>query len=165
MQTPPVHGLGKKTLLAPIIAILVVVFILAMAGLTLYFSTAAVRASTAPIAYSASVYQPRVSKLCPGDSLIWEPTISVTASFEAPVVARTVETIWSRDSANTVIAGESMQYLVYVESFTYSPLFSYTLPLDIAPGSYEMRRAVMVQNFPATAYQIPFTIQTDCPKR
>lgn len=135
---------------------------LALAG-ALLFLPARSFMTPPPFQFTADVYLPVKSALCPGEALEWEPHLVVN---RAPTVVAASRTIWDVEAHRTVVPARSLSFFVWTERELGRPLdhpARFPVP-ELPPGQYELRAGASAFNSEAAAYRVPFTVPGGCAK-
>lgn len=118
--------------------------------------------SSSPLTYSAPVYNSGISSICPGDTLTFVVTSTVS---RAPTRVSTYLSIWDANARRTIqsdsLPTNNLIFLSQDIGRTVSSTVVFSETAALAPGRYEYRRfAQALGREPATFY-VPFTVM-DC---
>lgn len=119
----------------------------------------------APLVFSAEVYLPARTDLCPGDTVEWRPRLTVR---RAPTLLVVVRTLWTVGDQRTLVPDTQPEFYVWnaqEEGQPISRLARYTLPRDLQVGLYEIRAAATAFNSDAASYRVPVVIAESCFKK
>lgn len=148
--------MNRRFLLLSLVPIALAILVSTLAvGTVFHFILA-----TPTYTYSAPVYTTTAPHaVCAGETVFWQPTLTVVASDAAPVVPALLRTLYRVSPPSTKVFDETPSYAIYFESVTLSPKLSFVVPLETAPGSYEVRVARIEEGFRSTGYRVPFLVR------
>jgi hypothetical protein len=117
-----------------------------------------------PVAYTESVYLPTQSIVCPGDTLVFTPTLTIHPPAGTPVVRLlVVRTWWSDDTRTTPRLADGT---VVPDVITYRNVLPgrYAVPVRfVVPAFSYGRYRMLVTTSDATSttagYAVPFTVR------
>ncbi|MCD0164869.1 hypothetical protein IHN32_00325 [Deinococcus sp. 14RED07] len=132
--------------------------ILALISMLLYREVA----KPPPFTFTAAEYRPVSYQLCPGDTLVYQPRLTVTRT---PALIVVVRTLWDVAEQRTLVPERTPSYFVWTDQDrgqSVQRTVRYPLPDDLLPGLYEVRGATAALNSEATAYVVRFAIPESC---
>ncbi|ULH15542.1 hypothetical protein MF271_16780 [Deinococcus sp. KNUC1210] len=115
-----------------------------------------------PFEFSANRYVAEQTTVCPGQELRWKSSLIIR---KAPTVLLVVRTIWSLSLQRTWKPANTSDLFVWTEVDQGKPSSrpgAYTIPLDLPPGTYELRVGATSFVSEAGAYSVPFTVPASC---
>lgn len=114
----------------------------------------------APVEYSAAVYLPSQSLVCPGDTLSYTNTLTVKT--DEPIIVWFVASWFDVEHGMFVgPAPQTVGYRPFLRSFQSTQQRDIVIP-QLVPGRYEYWFAAQRSASQASAHAVPFVIRDDC---
>lgn len=139
------------------------IFVLQLLWTALFFA----RPQVPPAAYiySQTEYRPAQAALCPGDMLVWRPTIYIEAAPDNAIAASIIWSVWGEAQHEMVVRNIPVQQSAFIASVQVSPSESYRIP-GLPPGAYALHEVRRDAGRQANGYRVPFEVlpPEQCPK-
>ena len=108
-----------------------------------------------PFAYTRTAYEAYDPLLCPGESLVWEVEVKAQTPPYAKIVNRG---IYSVDKQTVVGYGGAEVVPILYNPGYYKRTSTFTPPLDLPPGKYELHNVANTENSTYRGYLVPFSV-------
>lgn len=112
-------------------------------------------------AYSSPVYQPERSEVCPGDMLVFTPTLNLS---RAPIIVEVSSSWWDVVAGRTAVSGKKgdVSISIFRKNENVERRLEVLVP-PLLPGRYEYLRATESSTGSRTSVtSVPFVVPNGC---